>query len=288
MSLRAFLSSLLPPILADWQLPWAARMHRQGRRGVARAVYRRILARMPRHFSVLQLMAVIELSRQRPAAALDWLERAREVRPDDPRLESQFGCTLMALGRENEAEACFQRARQHPAAAVEATVNLATLYRNQRRFEACLPLYLEAARMAPWRFEPVVGLANALIELHRIDEAVQLLRDLLLRFPRHHPVMYPLARALMLARRPEEAVDLVRDVDWALRFDGSIKNPARPLRTLPSPRWRGDAPVAGRTVLVHTESGLGDAIQASRATRVLADRGARVVREVWPALVRLM
>ena len=174
MSLRTFLSSLLPPILADWQLPWAARMHRQGRRGVARAVYRRILARVPRHFSVLQLMAVIELSRQRPAEALGWLERARDIRPDDPRLETQFGCALMALGRENEAEACFQRARQHPAAAVEATVNLATLYRNQRRFEACMPLYLEAARLAPRRFEPVIGLANTLVELHRIDEAVQL------------------------------------------------------------------------------------------------------------------
>lgn len=288
MSARTFLYSVVPSFLADWQLPWAARMHRRGRLALARAVYRRILARVPQHFSVLQLMAVVALSRQRHLEALHWLERARAARPDEPRLESPLGCALMGLGRETEAEACFQRGRQHPAARVEATVNLAYLYRTQRRFDEALALYLEAARLGPGRFEPLLGAANVLVEMHRLEQAVGLLRDLLRRFPRQHAVMYPLARALVLAGKPEQAVDLVRGGAWALRFDGCIKNPIRRVRVLRTPWWRGEAPVAGRTVLVHAESGLGDAIQACRAAKVLADRGARVVLEVWPALVRLL
>ncbi len=270
-------------------------MQRQGRLALARAVYRRILARMPRHFSVLQLMAVIALTRKRHIEALHWLERARAVRPQDPRLESQFGCALMGLEREAEAEACFQRGRQHPAAAVESTVNLAFLYRSQRRLDEALALYLEAARLGPRRFEPVLGVADVLVEMHRLEDAIGVLRDLLRRFSGHFPVLYALSRALVLAGRPEEAVALVRGGPWILRFDGYvkqsdgyIKSPIRRARVLRTPRWRGEVPVSGRTVLVHAESGLGDAIQACRAAQLLADRGARVVLEVWPALVRLL
>jgi hypothetical protein len=54
-----------------------------------------------------------------------------------------------------------------------------------------------------------------------------------------------------------------------------------------APRWDG-APVAGTTVLVHAEQGLGDTLQFVRHLPRLRARGARVVLAVPPTLVPLL
>ena len=55
-----------------------------------------------------------------------------------------------------------------------------------------------------------------------------------------------------------------------------------------APLWLGDAPVAGKTVLLHAEQGLGDTIQFCRYAPRVAALGARVVLEVQRPLVDLM
>jgi len=52
--------------------------------------------------------------------------------------------------------------------------------------------------------------------------------------------------------------------------------------------WRGEAPLAGRTILLHSDEGLGDTIQFARYAPLLAARGARVILEVDPALHSLL
>ena len=59
-----------------------------------------------------------------------------------------------------------------------------------------------------------------------------------------------------------------------------------PLRKLPQPLWTGED-LAGKTILLHHEQGLGDTIQFMRYAPLVAARGARIVLELQPALVRL-
>jgi len=63
---------------------------------------------------------------------------------------------------------------------------------------------------------------------------------------------------------------------------------AVPARNFDVPRWDGAQPLAGKTLLIHAEQGLGDALQFCRYLPSLAARGATVVFEVMPALSALM
>lgn len=59
-------------------------------------------------------------------------------------------------------------------------------------------------------------------------------------------------------------------------------------RAFAMPRWSGVEDIAGRSILIHAEQGLGDTLQFCRYLRLLEAAGARVVFEVQPQLAELM
>ena len=55
-----------------------------------------------------------------------------------------------------------------------------------------------------------------------------------------------------------------------------------------APLWLGEAPIAGKTILLHAEQGFGDTIQFIRYAPLLAGQGAKVICEVQPELLPLL
>jgi hypothetical protein len=76
---------------------------------------------------------------------------------------------------------------------------------------------------------------------------------------------------------------------WPL-YEARFRVPALaiPERDFGVPRWDGKQPLTGKTLLVHAEQGLGDAIQFARYLGPLIEQGATVVFEVMPSLVALL
>lgn len=58
--------------------------------------------------------------------------------------------------------------------------------------------------------------------------------------------------------------------------------------TFTQARWTGVEPLAGKTILLHPEQGLGDTLQFCRYAMLVAKLGARVVLEVQEPLLRLL
>ncbi len=54
-----------------------------------------------------------------------------------------------------------------------------------------------------------------------------------------------------------------------------------------APLWLGKESLAGKTILLYSEQGLGDSIQFCRYTQILSDMGAKVILETDPPLVEL-
>ena len=58
--------------------------------------------------------------------------------------------------------------------------------------------------------------------------------------------------------------------------------------SFPQPLWTGEQDIAGRTLFIRWEQGLGDTIQFCRYARLAAERGAHVVMAVQQPLLRLL
>jgi tetratricopeptide (TPR) repeat protein len=90
-------------------------------------------------------------------------------------------------------------------------------------------------------------------------------------------------RALCLLQTGDLAAGFA-EYEWRWRR----KRIAPSRRSFDAPLWLGDAPLAGKTILLHAEQGLGDTLQFCRYAALVAKQGARVVLEVQPELTRLL
>jgi len=182
-------------------------------------------------------------------------------------------------GRPQMALPCLIRAAQSGAAPALSAVS--------RALEAA-GRPAEAERMAraaicaaPHRAEWWFNLGNLLQIRHCPDEADRAYRRALAIAPNMIPAHFNRATALLRAGRMAEAWP---EYEWRWRRPGAPQH----FHTA-APQWRGD-PYDGHTLLVHSEQGLGDAIQFARflpTVAALAGASGRLVVECPPPLLRL-
>src|SRR5260370_20077598 len=70
-------------------------------------------------------------------------------------------------------------------------------------------------------------------------------------------------------------------------FEGGNRREPPSSQLFQEPQWNGDD-LAGRTILLHAEQGLGDTIQFVRYVPLVKERGGTVVLEVQKPLVALL
>jgi Tfp pilus assembly protein PilF len=279
-------------------------LHAARRLVEAEQIYRQVIAAAPRHADALHALGALALQAGRPAVAEGLIAQAIALRPA-AEFQLSRAHALLALRRPEEAAEAVRlvlRGRPqsadahqvlghalsdsgHPSAALEA-------YRTALRLKPGLPdirnnlgMVLRQAgrlaeaevefRAAPVELEALVNLSSAQKELGRFAEAEETLRQALRVAPDSAVLRYNWSLLMLLLGRAEEAWD-----GWEQRFRAG----AVPGRTFREPQWEGEA-LGDRTLLVHSEQGLGDVIQFAR---FLPNIQGRVVFEAPPALMRLL
>jgi len=132
--------------------------------------------------------------------------------------------------------------------------NLGTALHHAGRLEEAARTLTRASVRDPRDPGAVINLASVLKDLGRFGEAEQRFEAALRLAPGHPQALYNRSLLLLLLGRFEAAWP-----GWEKRFRAG----AVPDRGLAKPRWRGEA-LAGRTLLIHAEQGLGDTIQFCR------------------------
>jgi Flp pilus assembly protein TadD len=298
----------------------AVRLHQAGRLAEAEPLYRQLLAASPDHADALHMLGVLAMQAGHPRPALDLIDQAIARRPDaDPRgaiYHVNRAGALFALGQPELALAAAQTAIRLRRASAEAHQSLGhslsdlgraheavQAYREALRLNPSLPglhaalglalqeasdldgaeaALREAVRRAPGDFIEQANLASVVKSLGRLEEADAIYQAALRRAPGNPLLLYNKAVLELLAGRFADGWE-----HWEARWQAR----GIPRRPLTGPQWRGE-PLAGRTLLVHAEQGLGDTLQFCRfgpdiAARGLAQSG-RVILEVQPPLVRLL
>ncbi len=222
------------------------------------------------------------------------------------------GLRAWAEKRVDAASAAFRQAALLAPSMPSAHGNLAIALRRQGKVEAAIASYRRALTLTP--DDPALhsNLGNALRESGCLEEAESHLRLAHQKQPTNPSFAFNLALLLRDRRRTGEARQMLMalvhadpdnaDYAWDLALTdlylcdyerGFAGYEARwglarsPARTLPGACWRPGADIAGKTVLIVTEQGFGDALQFARFLPLLIQRGARVVVESQTELMEL-
>lgn len=194
-----------------------------------------------------------------------------------------YGLCLEHAGELDEAVRLYREAATAEPGLVEAHINLAGVLWRVGDFQGSLAHAQAAVNLAPQLPAAQRILGTALLQLNRLDEAQVFLRSALRQQPDLATAQLDLSFALLLAGRFEEGW-----TSYEKRWDDRSRA-KRPPFYQPELEWRGPPqPLAGRTVVVYGEQGLGDAIQFLRYVPRLQALKARVVLAVHPPLVPLV
>jgi hypothetical protein len=226
----------------------ATRRLREGRAAEAESVMRAWIELYPQDTRALHLLATAQLRQDRVEAAHASAARLLTLAPDMAAAHLLLGVTLQRLNRPEEAVVANRQALALQPDSASAAHHLAMALHVLDRNEEALQTVRSALRLRP----------NVVIS--RYLESLVLLR---------------------LGALPEAWTAYESRLHYAPLCPDAARHDA-------TPRWRGEGPIAGRTVLLHREQGFGDTIQFVRYAPMVAALGARVVLEVQPALQPLL
>lgn len=220
--------------------------------------------------------------------------------------------SLRDLARPVEAEAAFRAALAARPAYVKAMINLANLLHDCERPDEALELARKAVATDPAYANAHLTLGTLLRDAGQFDASVDHLRQAVALAPTMAEAHNNLGTALQARAEFDEALacyELALTLDSNLadahfsraahrmrlgdlaggmaEYEWRWKCKSYSTRRFSQPRWNGE-PLAGRTILLHAEQGLGDTLQFVRYAAPVQQRGGKTIVECQPPLVKIL
>ncbi|MGH8680586.1 MAG: tetratricopeptide repeat protein, partial [Burkholderiales bacterium] len=211
------------------------------------------------------------------AAARTALERALVLDPTLDAARAALAEIAQRSGRPEEAIGLYRAALARHAQSPQLLHALGTALIERGDFDDAADALRQALDLAPGLTAARESLSRALFNARRFDAAEAVERELLAGEPDAVRLHLRLAHALLQQGKLDQGWT---EYEWRLRKTGFTRG----VRGLA--RWDG-AEASGRTILVVSEQGLGDAILFARFVPELAGSGARVHFLCRPKLERL-
>jgi tetratricopeptide (TPR) repeat protein len=290
--------------------------HQQaGRLTEAEVCYQRVLASQPDHADALHLLGVVAHQVRRHDLAVELIGQAIKRNGQNPIYLSNLGVVLKDQGKVDDAITAYRHAISLKPDYAEAHSNLGYALWEKGELDEAVAACLRAIRFNPNLAEAHSNLGIALRSQGKLDEAIAACRQAIRINPGFADAHTNLGVALRDQGKPDEAIAACRqairikpdfaDAHWdeallsLLTGDferGWTKSEWRwksvssglSRRNFTQPLWLGEEPIDRKTILLHSEQGLGDTIQFCRYVPLVAARGARVILEVQEPLRLLM
>jgi tetratricopeptide (TPR) repeat protein len=270
---------LLNPNFAEGWNNFGLILQKLNRSDEAVASYQRALKIDPRHLGAINNLGNLLFELHRYEEALPLFELSEQIKPGDAGIYNTHGVCLQRTMKFEEALVSYRQALAVDPDLPQAHNNIASVYQTSGRHEEALVSLDRALALRPSYGEALINRALTLFELRKIDEAFASFDRAIAVMPAHAHFGAALFR---LAIGDFDAGWALREWRWKIPELGLIE------RKFSQPVWRGNEPLAGKTILLYSDEGLGDTIQFVRYARMVADLGARVILEIEDALHSLL
>lgn len=273
---------VLAPGLIAAHLGRGILLYERGRAAESLQSFDRVLYLDPARADALNNRGNALLALDRPLEALSSYDAALRLSPNFAEALNGRGSALRTLGLHAEAVECFGQALVLRPGWSAAHNNRGNALKELGHYEKALADFEAAIAANPEDAEAYCNRGVAHAELRDVERALaDFARSTTIR-PDFANAHGNTAFALLLKGEFAEGWRLH---EWRTKMKGCERDYER---RFAAPLWLGNEPLAGKTILLHAEQGLGDTIQFSRYAQVIADLGARVILEVHPSLTVLM
>jgi tetratricopeptide (TPR) repeat protein len=157
----------------------AHQLHQSGRAANAESLYRQVLHFDENHVAANNLMGLLCLQTRRFDEAVQFIERALSVAPDDAQAEANLGLALNALDRPQDAAEHFHKSLRLAPTNARVYNNLGNIYLRLRRVKDAITCYQQALALQPGFAEVHFNLGSALMTMQRHSEAAASFRQCL-------------------------------------------------------------------------------------------------------------
>jgi tetratricopeptide (TPR) repeat protein len=266
----------LRPRFAEAQRALGDAFAARGQLGPAAACYHTALALAPADLDARIALGATQLARRDFTAAENILRAALALQPDRIDALCHLANTVEQLGRHDEAMAIVEQALQADRHSAAAWVMKGCIHSSLNQLEVAVECFQHALAFEPGHCAAGINLANTLTGLGRLEESLAWFSELSARHPASPEVRYNRSFAQLVTG------------DFAAGWENyeyrSLQGHGSAIPAAPAPLWSGEASLAGRTILLHAEQGLGDTLHFVRYAEVVAAMGAAVHLGVPPPL----
>jgi len=288
--------------------------HQAGNFVAAEQLYRQILQQQPQNVDALSMMGVICCQRGNLEQGIAIYRQALTIRPEHRQTRENLNLALWKQGKRlmDEAIANFNLVINFEPTNVQTHNVLASIYLEQGLYEQVITLYQQslatdpsnitalngigtalqlqgkssfaihfyqqALALQPDHVDSLVGISKAMLDQGDLGEALSMINRALALNPNHAIARYN--RALMLLQQGDFREGFV-EYEWRFKTG---EFPPCPFK---QPVWDGK-PLAGRTLLLHAEQGLGDTLQFIRYAAIATQSGGRVIFTCHRPLMHLL
>lgn len=276
--------------------------------------YRRAIVLRPDYVDAHRNLTGLLVALERPLEALPHCLKLVELEPDNATFMGYLGVLMGELGRHRDAVIACRKALQMDPTLLVAYATIIAAHSSLNEHDDALRLACHYVEHAPDDPDAYCAFAMALQYTGRWDDALAMCGKAIALAPDNPTLLHTMGRIAHAAGTMDAALDIYeRAIALAperakLRWDQSLAlllagryregwsafevrwdvNQLRvDNRNFTQPAWNGED-LAGKTILLHAEQGMGDTIQFIRYAAGVARRGGRVVAQVQPLLKRLV
>ena len=213
-------------------------------------------------------------------AALANYDKAITLRPDYAEAYNNRGNALKDLKQFDSALASFDKA-------IALKPDYAGAYNNRgitltvlNQLNSAIACFDKAIALKPRYAEAYNNRGNVLKDHKQLDAALASYDEAIILEPNYAEAHWNKSLLLLLLGEFDKGW---KEYAWRWKWDDFPSQK----RKYNQPLWNGKESLVGKTILLHSEQGLGDAIQFSRYAKMVSDLGARVILEAGKPLLNL-